>query len=105
MMVSQRHECSVITWLAVVSDGVGPDSVPLHKTCPHVLAFTSFFSRETHVFLRLFDMDSDSRQRPHEFSLLRQRQILTELPTDAAAAEEWVKPLWDTLARRVMILI
>ena len=50
-------------------------------------------------------MDSDSRQRPHEFSLLRQRKSLTELPTDAAAAEEWVKPFSDTLARRVLILI
>ena len=50
-------------------------------------------------------MDSDSRQRPHEFSLLRQRKSLTELPTDAGAAEEWVKPFSDTLARRVLILI
>ena len=51
-------------------------------------------------------MDSDPRQRPYEFTrdrLLCLCKTLTELPVDAAAAEEWVKPFSDTLARCVPI--
>jgi hypothetical protein len=50
----------------------------------------------------------DSRQRPYQFArdgLLSLHESLIELSDDAAAAEEWVMPFSDLLARCVPTLI
>ncbi len=56
----------------------------------------------------VFVLDMASRQLPYEVtreSLLGLRASLTELPANAAAAEEWVKSFSDVLARCVPALI
>jgi hypothetical protein len=50
----------------------------------------------------------DSQQHPYQFardSLLCLRESLIELPANATAAETWVKPFSDMLARRAVTLI